>query len=307
MCRLAARADEHGDPIDAALRKLSFMLVGALFSLVILAAAAAAKPLTIVAAENFYGDIARQIGGPGVVVTSILSNPDQDPHEFEARPSTARDLARASLVIDNGIDYDPWATKLLSASPAAARQIIVVAALMHKRPGDNPHIWYDPDTAAALARTLAAKLGELDPTHEADYQKRLASFEQSLKPLAAQIAELRRKYNGTPVTATEPVFGYMADALGLEMRNPRFQLAVMNDAEPSAADIAAFQQDLRTKAVKLLIYNNQTSDELTRRMRAIAQQSGIPVVGVSETEPSGKDYQQWMSSQLDAVGRALAH
>lgn len=266
-----------------------------------------AAALDIVAAENFYGDIARQIGGPEVTVTSILNNPDQDPHEFEARPSTARALANAALVIYNGIDYDPWAVKLLSASPSASRRTIVVAALMHKKPGDNPHIWYDPETALMLARKLAEELGRLDPAHRSNYQSRLAAFEQSLKPLTKEIAELRRKYAGTPVTATEPVFGYMANALGLKMLNPRFQLAVMNGAEPSAAETAAFQALLKTKAVKLLIYNNQTSDELTRRMRAIAEQSSVPVVGVSETEPPGKDYQQWMRSQLDAIGRALAH
>jgi zinc/manganese transport system substrate-binding protein len=268
--------------------------------------AAQAKPVAVVAAENFYGDIAQQIGGPEIAVTSILSNPDQDPHEFEASPSTARALAGAALVIYNGLDYDPWATKLLSASPAASRQTIVVARLMHKKPGDNPHIWYDPETALVLARNLADKFGSSDPAHRADYQRRLAIFEQSLKPLSERIAELRRKFGGTPVTATEPVFGYMADALGLKMLNSSFQLAVMNDAEPGAAEIATFENDLRRKMVKILIYNNQTSDELTRRMRAVATQSGVPVVGVSETEPPGGNYQQWMHSQLDAIGRALA-
>ena len=124
--------------------------------------------------------------------------------------------------------------------------------------------------------------------------------------MTAQIAKLRQKYAGTPVAATEPVFGYMADALGLVMRDRRFQLAVMNDTEPSAADIAAFEQDLRSKAVKVLIYNSQTSDALTRRMRELAAQAGVPVVGVTETEPQGKDYQEWMRSQLDALDRALA-
>jgi zinc/manganese transport system substrate-binding protein len=269
--------------------------------------AAHAEPLKIIAAENFYGDIAHQIGGPDVVVVSVLSNPDQDPHEFEASPSTARAFAEARLVIYNGADYDPWAVKLLSASPSRSRVIIDVAALARKGAGDNPHIWYQPDSVLLLARDLADQLVKLDPAHAADYRQRLAIFEQSMRPLSAWIGELRGKYAGTPVTATEPVFGYMAEALGLDMRNRRFQLAVMNDTEPSAADIAAFQQDLRSRAVKVLIYNRQTSDALTGHMREIAQQSGIPVVGVSETEPPGKDYQEWMRSQLDAIDRALAH
>jgi len=279
---------------------------GACIALAIATAAAPAYPIKIVAAENFYGDIARQIGGGNVVVTSILTNPDQDPHEFEASPSTARALADADVVVYNGADYDPWAEKLLAASPSSAPQIIVTAVLVHKKPGDNPHVWYDPNTASTLARTVADTLARLDPVHSGDYQSRLAIFEKSTNALTAQITKLRQKYAGTPVAATEPVFGYMADALGLVMRARRFQLAVMNDTEPSAADIAAFAQDLRSQAVKVLIYNSQTSDALTRRMRELAVQAGVPVVGVTETEPRGKDYQEWMRSQLDALDRALA-
>lgn len=285
---------------------MRYRLPAALLALVVAAAAAPARPIKIVAAENVYGDIARQIGGADVAVASILANPDQDPHEFEASPSTARALADAAIVIYNGAAYDQWAPKLLSASPASSRKIISVAELVGKKPGDNPHIWYDPNAVSALARTLAQTLATRDPTHESAVQARLALFEKSTAPLAAQIAGLKRKYAGTPVTATEPVFGYMADALALEMRNAGFQLAVMNDTEPSAAQIGAFEKDLRSKAVKVLIYNNQTSDALTRRMRTIAQEAGVPVVGVSETEPQGKDYQEWMRSQLDALDRALA-
>jgi zinc/manganese transport system substrate-binding protein len=266
----------------------------------------ATGPIKVVAAENFYGDIARQIGGEAVAVTSILSNPDQDPHEFEASPSTAREFANGALVIVNGAGYDPWAAKLLSASPSTSRAIIVVAALLHRKAGDNPHLWYDPATMPALAEALAAKFAKLDPAHQADYVQRLARFQKSMQLLGKRIAELRAKYSGTPVTATEPVFGYMAAALGLDMRNLAFQLAVMNDTEPGAAAIAAFEQDLRARTVKILLYNSQTSEALTRRMQKIATESGVPVVGVTETEPRGKDYQDWMLSQLDLLDRALA-
>jgi zinc/manganese transport system substrate-binding protein len=287
---------------------MSHRFISALAAFLLAASAAQAQPqpLAIAAAENFYGDVARQIGGPDVAVVSILTNPDQDPHEFEASPSTARAFADAALVIYNGADYDPWAARLLSGSPSRSRIAVEVAGLAHRKPGDNPHVWYDPDAVSRLAGALAAAFSGLDPAHKAGYQERLAAFEKSMTPLADQIAGLRRKYAGTPATATEPVFGYMADALGLAMRNRRFQLAVMNDTEPSAADIAAFENDLRSKTVRVLIYNSQTSDALTRRMRAIAQQAGVPVVGVTETEPQGKDYQEWMRSQLDAVDRALA-
>jgi len=269
--------------------------------------AAHAEPLKIVAAENFYGDVAEQIGGANVAVSSILTNPEQDPHEFEASTSTARLIADAQLVIYNGADYDPWAVKLLSASKSPSREVIEVAKLVHRKAGDNPHIWYDPPTMPAYAKTLAITLSKLDPAHKADYAANLAAFEASMKPLVDKIVELRKEYAATPVTATEPVFGYMAVALGLKMRNDRFQLAVMNDTEPSAAQIAAFEKDLKTRTVKILFYNSQTSEALTERMRTIANESKVPVVGVTETEPAGKRYQEWMLSQLTALDQALTN
>jgi zinc/manganese transport system substrate-binding protein len=282
------------------------LIIGGLLGLAIALSAAHADPVKIVAAENFYGDIAQQIGGNHVAVTSILTNPDQDPHEFEASASTAREIADARLVVYSGADYDPWALKLLSASKSPSREIIEVAKLVHKKSGDNPHVWYEPNTMPVLAKAVAAVLSRIDPDHQADYSDHLASFEQSMKPLADRVVALRKAYAGAAVTATEPVFGYMADALGLKMRNGRFQLAVMNDTEPSATAIAAFEKDLRTRAVRALFYNSQTSEALTERMRKIAEAAGVPVIGVTETEPPGQNYQAWMLSQLDALDRALS-
>ncbi len=277
-----------------------------LVGIVVTMCGAQAAPIQIVAAENFYGDVARQVGGDAVAVTSILTNPDQDPHEFEANAATARAMAGAAIVVYNGADYDPWVVKLLSASPSPSREVIQVADLVGKKPGDNPHLWYDAATMPAFAEALAAALRGVDPAHASDYAQRLAQFRVSLQPLDARIAALRRRCAGTPVTATEPVFGYMADALDLVMRNYRFQLAVMNDTEPSAAAVAGFERDLTSRAVKVLFYNSQTTEALTARMRQIGEKAGIPVVGVTETEPPGKNYQEWMLSQLDALDRALA-
>ena len=269
-------------------------------------AAASAEPIAIVAAENFYGDVAEQVGGANVKVTSILTNPDQDPHLFEASASTARSLAAARIVIYNGADYDPWMTKLLSASRGAGRVTIEVARLVGKKAGDNPHLWYDPATMPALAKALATQLAKLDPEHRGDYEAHRDAFVTSLKPLDDKIAALRQQYAGVSITATEPVAGYMVEAIKLKMRNPRFQLAIMNNTEPSASEIAAFQKDLRTRAVKVLLYNSQTSEELTEKMRAIAKASGVPVVGVTETEPEGKKYQDWMLSELSALETGLS-
>jgi zinc/manganese transport system substrate-binding protein len=269
--------------------------------------AATAQTLAIVAAENFYADVAQQVAGPDATISSIMSNPDQDPHLFEASPSVARLLSGAAIAVYNGVDYDPWMAKLLSAARSPNRKVIVVANLVHKKPGDNPHLWYDPPTMPAYAKALAAALSQQDPAHKADYDQRLQTFASSLQPLQARIAEIRGKFAGTPVTATEPVFGYMATALGFSMRNERFQLAVMNDTEPRASDVAAIDDDLRKHRVRVLFYNSQATDTAAQRLLRIAEQSRIPVVGVTETEPPGKTYQQWMMNQLDAVAQALAN
>ncbi len=264
------------------------------------------SPISVVAAENFYGDVAQQLAGTNARVTSILNNPDQDPHLFEVSPSVARLLSGASIVIYNGADYDPWMAKLLSVSRSPNRKVIVVANLVHKKPGDNPHLWYDPPTMPTYAKALTALLTDGDPAHQADYQRRLQGFLGSLQPLETTIAALRSKYSGTPVTATEPVFGYMATALGFQMHNERFQLAVMNDTEPRASDVATFEDDLRTHTVRLLFYNSQATDTAAQRLVKIARQAKTPVVGVTETEPAGKTFQNWMTDELNAVARALA-
>ncbi|KML60062.1 cation ABC transporter substrate-binding protein [Burkholderia cepacia] len=269
-------------------------------------ALAQAATVNVVAAENFYGDVVSQIGGRHVAVTSILSNPDQDPHLFEASPKTARALQHAQVVIYNGADYDPWMGKLLGASKQAKRATIVVADLVGKKAGDNPHLWYDPATMPAAARAIAAELGRADPANKAEYDANLQKFVASLKPVDDKVAALRAQYKGVPVTATEPVFGYMSDAIGLDMRNQRFQLATMNDTEASAQDVAAFENDLRKKQVRVLIYNSQAEEPMTKRMLKIARDGGVPTVSVTETQPAGKTFQQWMAGQLDALASALS-
>lgn len=280
----------------------------ALCATLLMCASAFAAPssrIPVVAAENFYGDVVQQLGGNHVSVVSILSNPDQDPHLFEVSPKTARALSAARLIVYNGADYDPWMSKLIAASKAPNRAVIVAAALTGSKSGDNPHLWYAPQTMPAVAQAITAFLERSDPENKADYDRRLTRFLDSLKPLGAKIAALRAKYRGTPITATEPVYGYMCEAIGFEMRNTRFQLATMNNTEPSAADIGAFESDLRGKRVKVLIYNSQASDEMTRRLLALAKKSGVPTVHVTETQPGNLSYQQWMLAQLNALERAL--
>lgn len=268
--------------------------------------AIAAPPIPVVAAENFYGDMARQVGGPDVAVTSVLSNPDEDPHLFEASPSVGRSLSAARIVICNGAGYDPWMQQLLGATQSGTRRVIVVADLLHRGQGSNPHLWYDPAAMPAAARAFAATASIADPAHAAEYDRRLQAFLQSLQRIDRKIAELRARFAGTRIAATEPVFGDMARAIGLHMREQRFQLAVMNNTEPAASDIAVFEQDLRQHRVKALIYNTQATDGAALRLLRMARDSHVPTVGVTETQPAGKTFQQWMMDELTALDTALS-
>ncbi len=269
--------------------------------------ARAQTPLRIVAAETVYGDVAGQLAGPHAIVTSILSDPAQDPHLFEASPSVARQVADAAVVVLNGADYDPWMRRLLAGAPTApARQVVDVGQLTGQRPGSNPHLWFDPSIMPVVARAVTAALARADAANRPDYDARLQTFLASQAPIAARVAALRAQYAGVPVTATEPVFGLMASALGLVMRNDRFQLAVMNDVEPRLSDVAAFEADIRLHRVRVLFYNSQASGTAARRMVTMARANQVAVVGVTETKPAGLTYQAWMLAQLDALEHALA-
>lgn len=288
------------------MRSLLFVAVMLAATPFLPASAFAADRVTVVAAENFYGDVARQIGGDHVAVTSILSNPDEDPHLFETSPSTARAVADAGIVIYNGAGYDPWMEKLVSASSAESRTAIVAATLTGRKAEDNPHLWYDPATLPAVAKALAGELVRRDPENTADYKANLTKFTLSMEKIGEEIANVRKAYGGTEVTATEPVFGYMAEALGFKMLNEKFQTAVMNDAEPTPKQVIAFEKSLKDGSAKILFYNSQVTDQATERLLGIARENKVSVIGVTETMPAGQTIQTWFAGQIGAVEKALA-
>jgi zinc/manganese transport system substrate-binding protein len=269
------------------------------------AAAAQRQPISIVAAENFYADVAAQVAGPSASVESILSSPAQDPHLFEVTPSAARAIARAGIVIYNGIDYDPWMAKLLAAVPPGGQQRIGLATLLGRKAGDNPHLWYNPATMPLLAQALARALIGLDPEQSSGYQERLRRFDESMLPIRNKIAALRPQLSGTAVAATEPVLNELLEALGLIVKERGFQTAVMNNTEPSPSQLAQFETDLARRQVQLLVYNQQSGGPLAEHMRALAQANHIPVLGVTETEPDHVHYQQWLLGILTAIEQAL--
>lgn len=269
-------------------------------------ALAAELPIPIVAAESFYGEVASAIGGDRVAVENVAISPDADPHDFAPPPSVARAVADARLVIMNGADYDHWMEHLLEASADGDRIVLDVGVLLDAKEGANPHLWYDPRAVPALAAALTAALSTVDPDGAAQYQARFEDYTASLGGLDQKIATIRERFAGTEVAASEPVFGPMAEALGLRMLGEDFQLAIMNETEPSARAIAEVEDDLRSGKAKVLFYNSQVVDPLTERLLATAEQAGVPVVAVTESVPAGKTYVGWMLDQLDATAKALA-
>ncbi|HET6400029.1 MAG TPA: zinc ABC transporter substrate-binding protein [Candidatus Kapabacteria bacterium] len=254
--------------------------------------------LRIVAAENFYGGVAREIAGDSADVSSILVNPNQNPHEFTTDAATAKAVADADIVIYNGMGYDDWMGKLLATQDNPERIVIRVADLIGAKAGDNPHIWYDPRAMPALAAQLADILKQ---------PENLAHFQNEMVPVTSKIAKIEASHAGASVTATEPVFDYMARALGFKMENEGFQHAIMNGTEPSAEQTADFEKSLREKSVKLLFYNSQVTSPMTDRMVALAKSSGVPVVGVTEMQPpDAKNYADWMLTELNKAETALS-
>lgn len=264
-----------------------------------------AKPLFIVAAENMYGDIAKQIGGMHVDVTTILSNPDQDPHSFELTPSVGYALTKAQLVIINGVGYDAWADRLLSHQTQNRPKIILAQDILGKKMGDNPHLWYDIDGMQKLSQYLAKQYIALMPENRNLFETNLAQFSNQLTQIKKRIETIKSHHLGLFVAATEPVCGIMVEKLGFEMGEQNFQWVIMNDGEPSPRQVAQFEDDLRQKKIKLLFYNAQVITPETDRLKQIANQANIPIIGVSETMPEGMSYQQWMNDTLSKIEAAL--
>jgi zinc/manganese transport system substrate-binding protein len=265
-------------------------------------------PLAVLGTENFYADLLTQIGGQRVTVASLLNDPNTDPHAFESSPQDAALVADARLVIVNGLGYDAFMDKLLAVSERPDRVVIDVQALLGLADDVNVHIWYDPGTMPKVAAAAAAALARLDPPNAADYTSREQAYLAALKPIGDKIAQLKASYAGSPIAFTEDVAGYLTDQIGLVVKTPvGFMKAVEEGTDPAPADVAS-ERDLFTgNLVKALLYNSQVTSPTTARIHDLAQQNGIPIVGVAETiPPSFHTYQEWQLAQLAGLERALA-
>ncbi|MCI1833108.1 MAG: zinc ABC transporter substrate-binding protein [Bifidobacterium sp.] len=264
--------------------------------------------IEILAAENQYGDVAEQIGGSHVSVTSIISDPNADPHDFEAKPSDAKLIAKSSIVIENGVGYDDWLDKMLTAHKNSSRTVISAQKVLGM-PDDtrNPHLWYDPKTMPAVASTLAAQLERLDPSHASDYQRNLDSFDSSMNAYTQGLEKFQKTYPNVSVAATEPVANYLLNNAGITIKTPwSLQAAIMNDQDPSAQD-SGIQMGLFTgRKVDAFVYNEQVVSDLTKKYMASAKENGVPIVAVYETMPAKYHYVKWMTAELGAIEKAVS-
>jgi zinc/manganese transport system substrate-binding protein len=264
--------------------------------------------LNVVAGENFWGSLAVQLGGAKVSVQSVVTDPNADPHEYESSTADARAFAEADLVILNGAGYDDWGQKLLDANSSSHRSVLNIAQLLGRKPGDNPHFWYNPGYVLTVADKITAEYKAIDSADSSYFDQQRSAFTAALKPYTDRIAEIKSKYAGTPIGSTESIFVYMAGALGLNLISPPdFMNAVAEGTDPPASAVATFHDQVAGKMIKVLVYNIQASSALTASVKQLAQQQHIPSVGVTETlQPAGATFQAWQTAQLTTLEAALA-
>jgi zinc/manganese transport system substrate-binding protein len=265
--------------------------------------------LQVVAAENFWGSITKQLAGNQAEVTSIITNPDTDPHDYEATPSDGRTIASAKYVIENGIGYDPWAQKLIDANPDSGRKVLDVGKLVGIDAGGNPHQWYSPDTVHSVIDRITADLKSLDPKNASYYDAQKSKYESNgLKHYDDLIAGIKQQYSGTPVGATESIFAPLAGALGLDLVTPEnFLDAISEGTDPTAHDKATVDDQIKNNTIKVLVFNSQNATPDVKALVKAAKAKKIPVTTVTETlSPAGLTFQAWQSKQLAALQTALA-
>jgi zinc/manganese transport system substrate-binding protein len=272
------------------------------------AAPASAGPLRVVAAENFWGSIAGQLGGNRAEVTSVITNPATDPHEYEPTAVDARTLAEAQLVIVNGIGYDPWAAQLLAANPVKGRLVLTVGDLVGIKAGGNPHRWYSPRDVQQVISAIVADYEQLDPADAAYFRRQEAAFEtKGLGAYKAEIAAIRRRFAGVRVGASESIFAPLAQALGLELVTPpSFLKAISEGGEPTAGGKTTIDRQIARREIDVWVENSQNATPDVQRLTDEARSKGIPVTTITETlSPASATFQAWQLAQLRALAAAL--
>ena len=292
-----------------ALMTLGVALLASACSSSLAAGPSGSGAIVAVGAENEYANVISQVGGKYVQVSAIMSNPNTDPHTFEASASVARLVSSAQLVVQNGVGYDGFMNTIENAAPSSSRKVVVVQNLLGLPDSTpNPHLWYKPGTMPAVANAVAADLAAIQPAHASYFKANASAFVASLAGWNNAIAAFKAKYPNTPVATTEPVADYMLQAIGADNLTPfAFQADIMNGTDPSAQDVAVERSLFTQHKVKVFVYNQQVTDSLTESFITLAQANGIPVVGVYETMPvPGYDYQSWMLAEVQDLQKAVA-
>jgi len=265
------------------------------------------RAIQVVAAENFWGSLMQQLGGTHVNVTSIVTDPNADPHEYESDAANARAVSGASIVIVNGAGYDDWALKLISAGGNPNQTVLNVAELLNVSNGTNPHFWYSPAYVNATVKQMYLDLVKIDPSNATYYRQRYNNVTASLAQVDGRMMEIRQQFAGTRVASTESIFVYVANATGLDLISPpAFMEAVAEGVDPPAQSISEFENQLEGGNVSILVYNEQTVTPLAQQMKQIAAEHNVTIVGVTETiQPPDVPFQVWMNAELLQLQNAL--
>jgi zinc/manganese transport system substrate-binding protein len=242
-----------------------------------------------------------------VNVTSIVTDPNADPHEYESSAANAREISNAKLVIVNGVGYDDWALKLISSSSNPNQMVLNVAELLEISNGSNPHLWYNPTYVNATVKQMYLDLVKIDPSNASYYKQRYENVTASLAQVDGRMTEIRNQFAGTKVASTESIFVYLANATGLDLVSPpAFMNAVSEGVDPSVQSVSEFENQLEGGNVNVLVYNEQTVTPLAQQMKQIAAQYNVTIVGVTETiQPPDVTYQVWMNAELLQLQNAL--
>ncbi len=287
---------------------VSAALVGCGRSEIAQRGAGAGGRIEVVAAENFWGSIAAQLGGDRVRVRSIIVNPDTDPHSYEPTAQDARAMAGAEMAIVNGVGYDEWASRLLAASPSSGRIVLNVGDRLGLKEGDNPHRWYFPANVHTVIGQIAADYDKLDPADAAYFAQRKLSFEtRALARYDELRREIRARYAGVPVGYSESIFQGLGEDLGLRLLTPYgFAKAVAEGTEVTAQDKRTVDDQAADRRIEVWVFNTQNVTPDVRRVNELARSAGIPVATVTETlSPAWKNFEQWQVAELEGLARAL--
>ncbi|GAX05274.1 metal ABC transporter substrate-binding protein [Secundilactobacillus pentosiphilus] len=260
------------------------------------------RKINVVASLDFYGETAKAVLGNKGTVTSIIDKPSMEPHEYEPTTKTAKQVSNADVLIYNGLGYDTWMNRL-SADNTGTTKIEVAQGIMHKRNGDNEHIWYSMKTMPKLANELANQFAKRQPANKAYFKRNAKRYIQSLKPLDQKITQLRQNSHHDRVNVSEPVFDYSLTEMGYRQNNNHYAQAVQNDTDPSPKDIKQMQADIRHHKIAFFVVNTQEISKMTTNLLTLAKSSGVPIVRVTESQPANTNYKDWMMHQFNEVQR----